>query len=152
MLKQVSGLLDHIVAWLPRKPAAYFLLFISWAVTLWFLSERVPPQDNIPKIPHLDKVAHFLYFFGGGALLAAYGRLQWPEVSKRRLFWSVAVICCVIGRLDEYHQGFTPERSGNDTGDWIADSLGGAAGVWAVIVLMLPRISKILETKEEKLP
>jgi len=55
----------------------------------------------------------------------------------------VALVCSVIGRLDEYHQTFTPGRSGNDTGDWLADTLGGAAGAVFVLFLVLPGIRKI---------
>lgn len=150
MLKHVSGSLDYFVARLPRRPAAYFFLFLAWAVTLWFLSASNPAPKDGPDIPHLDKVAHFLYFFGGGCLLAAYGGLKWSEVSSRRLFIVVVLICCVVGRLDEYHQTFTPGRSGNDDGDWLADILGGASGVLAVIWLMLPRISDIKAQKLKK--
>lgn len=150
MLKQVSGSLDYFVARLPRKPAAYFFLFLAWAITLWFLSAGNPGPKDGPDIPHLDKVAHFLYFFGGGCLLAAYVGLKWSEASSRRLFIVVALICCIIGRLDEYHQGFTPGRSGNDNGDWLADILGGASGVLAVTWLMLPRISDLKAPKPKK--
>ncbi|MCP5535303.1 MAG: VanZ family protein [Akkermansiaceae bacterium] len=149
-MKLVSGFCDLIVARLPRRPAAYFLLFFTWAVTLWFLSASNPAPKDGPDIPHLDKVAHFLYFFGGGALLAAFGGQKWPGVSRTRLFLVVALICCVIGRLDEYHQGFTPGRSGNDTGDWLADILGGVSGALAVIGLILPRIRRDKGLKAKK--
>ncbi len=140
MFKHVSGVLDHVVARLPTRPAAYLCLFGVWAVTLWFLSAHNPGPKHGPDIPHLDKVVHFLYFFGGGVLLAAHGGLKWSEVGSLRLFGVVALVCCVIGRLDEYHQGFTPGRSGNDYGDWLADTLGGAAGALWVMLVLLPRI------------
>lgn len=34
----------------------------------------------------------------------------------------------LVGIIDEYHQTFTPGRTGNDLGDWIADILGSIAG------------------------
>ena len=40
---------------------------------------------------------------------------------------SVAVIS-VFGMLDEYHQLFTPGRSGGDVGDWTADTFGAFCG------------------------
>jgi len=143
-------MLDHFVARLPRRPAAYLLLFTAWAVTLWFLSASNTGPKHGPDIQHIDKLAHFLYFFGGGALLCAFGGLKWGAVKPQHLFFMVILICCVIGRLDEYHQGFTPGRSGNDNGDWLADTLGGAAGSWAVMMMMLPRIrsSKAVESKK----
>jgi VanZ family protein len=141
MLNQLSGILDHTCARLPMRSVAYGWLFLGWAVTLWFLSAANPSLDKAPEIPHIDKVLHFSYFLAGGALLAAYAGLKWPMVSRGRLFWVVTMLCCVIGRLDEYHQGFVQGRSGNDSGDWLADTLGGMAGVFLVIRLFLPRIT-----------
>lgn len=150
MFNRVSGGLDYFVARLPRRSAAYLFLFVSWAVTLWFLSANNPGPKHGPDIPHVDKVAHFLYFFGGGCLLTAFAGMKWPALKPLRLFLIVTLVCCVIGRLDEYHQGFTPGRSGNDNGDWLADTLGGAAGAWAVLVMMLPRIRRSKSKAEKK--
>ena len=41
---------------------------------------------------------------------------------------TVALIS-VFGMLDEFHQLFTPGRSGGDVGDWIADTFGAFCGV-----------------------
>ena len=144
MLNQLSGILDHACTRLPVRSVAYGWLFLGWAVTLWFLSAANPSLDKAPEIPHIDKVLHFSYFLAGGALLAAYAGLKWPMVSRGRLFWVVTMLCCVIGRLDEYHQGFVQGRSGNDSGDWLADTVGGMAGVFLVIWLILPRITDCL--------
>ncbi len=123
----------------------YLCLFGIWGLTLWFLSAGNPSPKNGPEIPHLDKLAHFLYFSAGGALLTTFGLVFWPRFKSRRrlLFALVALMCSVIGRLDEYHQTFTPGRSGNDTGDWLADTLGGAAGAVFVLFLILPGIRKV---------
>ena len=123
----------------------YLCLFGIWGLTLWFLSAGNPAPKNAPEIPHLDKLAHFLYFSAGGALLTTFGLVFWPDLKNRRrvLFVLVALMCSVIGRLDEYHQTFTPGRSGNDTGDWLADTLGGAAGAVFVLFLILPGIRKV---------
>lgn len=129
----------------PRKPVVYLCLFGIWGLSLWFLSAGNPAPQNGPEIPHVDKLAHFLYFSAGGALLATSGLVFRPDMKDRRklLFVWVTLICSMIGRLDEYHQTFTPGRSGNDTGDWIADSLGGAAGAAFVLFLILPGIRKV---------
>lgn len=115
------------------------MVFI-WAVTLWFLSSGNPAPKNAPEIPHLDKVAHFSYFFCGGAAFAAWLALTWPDWTRFKVFAITTALFCILGRLDEYHQGFTPGRSGNDTGDWIADILGSAAGALAVVVVLMPRL------------
>lgn len=140
-----SRVYHFIATRFPRKPVVYLSIFGIWGLTLWFLSAGNPAPKNGPEIPHLDKLAHFLYFSAGGASLATFGLVFRPDMKNRRwlLFVLVALICSVIGRLDEYHQTFTPGRSGNDTGDWIADSLGGAAGVIFVIYLILPGIRQV---------
>lgn len=95
---------------------------------------------------HLDKIAHFGYFFGGGGLLAAFlglrQRVPAPHGSFRNVFWLVVLVGCVVGRLDEYHQSFTPGRTGNDIGDWLADILGTAVGAWVMLSSVVPRLVK----------
>ena len=55
----------------PRHPAFWSSAFAVWFAVLWFLSSLSPSSQASPEIPHLDKVAHFGYFFGGAGLLAA---------------------------------------------------------------------------------
>ena len=146
MMSYCSRIFHLIATWFPRKPVAYLCLFVAWGVTLWFLSAGNPAPKNGPQIPHLDKVAHFVYFFIGGASLATCALVLWPSLRffKWRLAVVVTVIISVIGRLDEYHQTFTPGRSGNDVGDWIADTLGGGAGAFVVLVIVLPKILHVI--------
>ena len=122
------------------RPAVYLFLVLVWAVTLWFLSAGNPTPKNAPEIPHLDKLVHFTYFFGGGAAVACWLGLSWPDWSRFRVFAVVTVVFCILGRLDEYHQSFTPGRSGNDMGDWIADILGAAVGSLVVVMVLMPRL------------
>lgn len=83
-----------------------------------------------PEIPHIDKVLHFGYFSVGGIILSTYLLLKkgaTAPVAFRILI--PLVILAAIGALDEYHQTFTPGRSGNDPFDWLADFLGSATGI-----------------------
>ena len=105
--------------------------FAVWLVTLWILSS-LPGQDvHLPAFPESDKVAHFLYFFVGGLLLATIlGRtLLWQGW---RLLAVVLAAMAIIGALDETHQLFTRNRSGGDPADWAVDCLGGAAGALVI--------------------
>jgi VanZ family protein len=43
----------------------------------------------------------------------------------------------IIGALDEFHQTFTPGRSGNEPWDWLADVTGGVLAAWIVWKLLL---------------
>ncbi len=107
------------------------VLFILWIITLWFLSShsKVLPEEA-PKILHFDKIAHFGYFFGGGYILATWLQLKYDiqsSIFTRYLF--PITFFSIFGAIDEYHQTFTPGRSGNDLYDWIADFLGASFGV-----------------------
>ncbi len=117
------------------------------------------PKEG-PEIPHVDKVAHFGYFFGGAGLLAGglgiQRRVKTPSSSLWGVFLLVVIVVgVVIGRLDEYHQSFTPERTGNDTGDWLADILGAFGGAWVMLKAVLPalllRVSKADEVCKNKI-
>ena len=140
MSNQISGAWGQVIARLPAKSAPYLCLFLAWGALLWLLSASEPSTRFGPEIPHFDKVLHFCYFAAGGSLLAAYSGLRWPALSRGKLLLGVALVCSVIGRLDEYHQSFVPGRSGNDTGDWLADTLGGLFGAWLLVCYILSGI------------
>lgn len=150
----LSRVIDYCATWLPRKSVAYFFLFVGWLVALWFFSAGNPSIKSGQEIPHIDKVLHFGYFFGGAGLMVAWLGLShrvrafnWPSWC----LWLIVVLFagCLIGRLDEYHQSFTPGRSGNDTGDWLADILGATAGAWVMLICVLPRLDYLSNEGKE---
>lgn len=123
MLSKTARLLASSRFWL--------FAILLWAGTLFVLSsvsETMP--DGGPEIPHIDKVLHFGYFMGGGFILTCWLLLrnQAPKSVAIRFFLPI-VIFAIIGALDEYHQTFTPGRSGNDPYDWLADLLGAITGI-----------------------
>ncbi|MGB2403436.1 MAG: VanZ family protein [Akkermansiaceae bacterium] len=136
---RLSAALDNIVARLPERAATYFFLFACWFIILWLLSSGNPSFKSAAEIPYLDKLAHFIYFYIGGALLTIASGLKWHGLSRMRLFLTVVIICSVIGRLDEYHQSYVPGRTGNDNGDWFADTVGGLSGCTTVLGCLLSR-------------
>ena len=109
----------------------WFAGFLIWVVALYLLSSmpKVLPESG-PEIPHLDKVVHFGYFMGGAFILAT-GILLRKGTDTRPFFciFLPALLFTVIGLLDEFHQTFTPGRSGNDPFDWLADILGSFTGI-----------------------
>lgn len=141
MSMRLIAALNHIVARLLDRAATYFFLFGCWFVILWLLSSGNPSVKHTGEIPHLDKLAHFIYFYVGGALLTIGIGLQWQSLSDMRLFLIVVIICSLIGRLDEYHQSYVPGRTGNDIGDWIADTAGGLCGCAMVLGFLLSRFT-----------
>jgi VanZ family protein len=116
---------------LPGNPNFWLAGFLLWFVVLWGLSSFRVPSEGVPPIPHLDKFVHFGYFFGGSGLLCAWLFRRKPERTNWvKLITTAVVVIALIGALDEYHQSFTPGRSGNDPFDWLADLLGAAAGAF----------------------
>ncbi len=121
----------------PRSGRFWGCSFTAWLLFLTYLSS-MPGKDKPPSwtffgipfdIPHMDKVVHFGFFFGGAGLLAAalrYGK-DWPW--KKLLLW-VPIILALIGLYDEFHQSFVPKRSGNSPGDLAADTLGAIVGAY----------------------
>ena len=112
-----------------RRSSFWFLCFAAWAVLLWILSDGPLPGPKGPSIYGADKVMHFGYFFGGAGLLSAALFLRAKDRTNWRvLIVVVTVVLAGVGILDEWHQSWHPERSGNDLGDWLADVCGALAG------------------------
>lgn len=100
----------------------------AWAATIVWLSGK--PGEEIEELNVLevtDKVAHFAAFLVGGALLTIALRWStaWPW---RKIALAAALGIALFGALEESHQTFTPNRSGADVFDWLADALGAGAG------------------------
>ncbi|NNC90346.1 MAG: VanZ family protein [Akkermansiaceae bacterium] len=115
-----------------HSPYFWLSSFLAWFLALWALSSMALITTGGPEIPGLDKVLHFGYFFGGAGLLSpALFLLRYrPGISFHwpTLVLLVVIILAAVGALDEWHQSWTPERTGNDPADWLADVLGALAG------------------------
>lgn len=116
------------------RPTVWWLLLAVWWVTLWFLSGNPSPPD-LPSFLNWDKLKHTVYFMLGGSFWTLALLLQRPHLAFWKIALTGAVVMSLIGLLDEWHQMFTPGRSGNDWGDWLADTLGGLLGPWIGIAL-----------------
>jgi VanZ family protein len=125
-----------------NRPALPTTLFGIWLAILYHVSNSVPAQMPEMIIPQQDKVLHFVFFLGGGTVLAASLRLL-AKLQGIRLLLAVAIVMGVLGALDEYNQQFIPGRSGLSLEDWIADMSGALTGV----VLLRFLVAK-LQTKE----
>jgi VanZ family protein len=112
-----------------RHPLPWLVAWLAWAGTLWWLSSgarEFPPAEGIL---HFDKICHFGYFFGGAGLLSAFlFRLNAEKPDWGRIFALCMVAGMIVGRLDEWHQSWVPNRSGDDINDFLADMVGTLCG------------------------
>lgn len=114
------------------RPILWLTANIIWLITIYLLSSttKTMPEGGF-DIPHIDKILHFGYFFGGGIILTNYLLLTKGTAAPIRFRVFIPLLFfAILGALDEYHQTFTPGRSGNDPFDWLADFLGAAAGIF----------------------
>jgi VanZ like family len=119
------GLFRQLVHAVCRASWFWWLALAVWAGALYWLSSHPSIPTRI-AFPMKDKVLHATYFTAGaGCLLLALFGWRASVPSRGRLTWLGMLFTCFIGALDEYHQTFTPGRSGNDPWDWLADITGG---------------------------
>lgn len=118
---------------LARNPKFWLAAFLVWLGVLWCLSSFTLKGPDMPPVEHIDKLEHFAYFFGGSAALSAFLFTRNPQRPNWKAILGGAILTiAVIGGIDEYHQSFTPGRSGNDPYDLLADVLGATAGAFAL--------------------
>lgn len=113
-----------------QSPNFWFGCFTLWFVVLNLLSHGNkfhPPGTFAFDIPHFDKIVHFGFFLGGSGLLSASLFLA-KRPSWRSLILTVTFSLSLVGIWDEFHQSFFENRTGNDPGDWLADTLGAFCG------------------------
>ena len=129
------------------RPKTWLIGWCLWFFSLWFLSSGTPAPENTPNIPHLDKIAHFGFFFGGAGLLCAWLSHQFKKTNMLQSIIITTLIGSLVGVIDEYHQTFTHGRSGNDFGDWTADSLGSLTG--AIVMIFVLKYTTPADPKSE---
>ena len=91
---------------------------LAWAILI-FIGSSIPGH-SLPHFSLWDKLEHAIEYSIFSSLLA-YG------FGLRRWWWAI-VVGALFGVTDEFHQTFTPGRSGNDLGDMTADLVGSILG------------------------
>jgi VanZ family protein/UDP-2,3-diacylglucosamine pyrophosphatase LpxH len=116
-----------------------WMLPLAVAATIAWLSAQPQYPMGIQLPPPLDKVAHATVFGGLAWALDLALRRSRPGLPLYRRHLLVFVAVSLYGATDEWHQLFVPGRS-CEVGDWVADSLGGALGLFvASLPLLLSR-------------
>ncbi len=107
------------------RPIYWYIAVAIWFIVLYAFSSQAMLQPPGPDFANKDKVIHASYFAVGATCLYVGLRLQNPAKSVRTICLIVIIFCAIAGAIDEFHQSFVPNRSGNDLGDWLADTFGG---------------------------
>lgn len=105
-----------------------WLVTISYAGLIFYMSSRTWPQEAFRFFPNEDKVIHFgIYFVLGGLVMWT---LRVTSLKGRHALWIMAAaLAAIYGATDELHQSFVPGRS-MDIFDWFMDALGAVAGAY----------------------
>jgi VanZ family protein len=114
--------LKRLLLW---APACAYMALIFFASSV--------PGDELPG--HFwDKGAHLIVYAGLGVLfLLPLAAARLSQVTTKAA--GIAILLSTLhGMFDEVHQAYTPGRS-PDVRDVVADALGAAAGVAAVLIL-----------------
>ena len=117
-----------VLKWIP----AVFIICCSW-----YLSSQ-PTVEHIPKFQNADKIVHFVCF----GILSFW--IAFAIIRKKTL---CIPLTSLYGIIDEIHQYFVPGRSCSFA-DWIADTIGAAAGYLA-FTITLALIVKITRHHKE---
>lgn len=122
-----------------RRPSIWFLAVAVWFGVLFFLSHQSHLTPPGPQFDNRDKVYHAGYFTLGATCFFIGLRLWRPTWRLPVLVTLTVLLCMGVGAFDEIHQSFIPNRSGNDFGDWLADTAGGFIGSLCGAVLLRSR-------------
>lgn len=125
---------------------------LAWICGLLFVPLCLIPMPHVPDDVWKfelgwDKVAHALYFWGLGSLLAAGWRRPFLRIANGRTAALVIGGCLLWGLFGELIQLLAPWRAGMDPDDLLADLAGGILA-W----LSLPLLAKILPGLERRWP
>jgi VanZ family protein len=106
-----------------RRALAWAATFAYAALIFWLSAQPNP----LPVLTDWlwDKAIHFAEYGALGALLLV--SLRASSVAPRRALVVAALLTSSYGASDEVHQAFVPQREA-DARDWVADTIGGAAG------------------------
>ena len=106
----------------------YWFPIIIYCVLI-FIQSSYPSIESVPKLPHMDKVLHFVgYALLGALFLRAFKTSRIKNNLKFMLILSI-LLSSLYGISDEIHQYLIPYRDA-DLMDVLADTLGGIMGVY----------------------
>ena len=110
-------------------PAIRWVTFLAFAGLLFLASSRPIPVDLVPRIPHIDKLAHLVAY----GLFAMLGfRAMWPDRERPAPLWVLvfaAALVTAYGAGMEFYQDLTSRQF-----DWMDMAANGAGAALAAAV------------------
>ena len=116
---------------------------------LLVLSFFKPPSiDPPPSLLPLDKIVHFLMYFGvAGALWFDYLR---GNGNKMKRGYGVAFgFPLVLGGVIELVQEYATSYRGGEWGDFLANSLGVVAALFLARYVLMPLLSRLSDSRKK---
>lgn len=134
-----------IVYIISRMPAMMATALVLLAVLWLTLANFEVDPDDVPDIPYIDKIVHFI-MFGGLAWIAVLDvcsharRIGEPSRIIRPVYVALfaMVMSSLIGGVIEIAQDAMAMGRTADVWDWVADTAGSAAGAWIAWRMMQP--------------
>jgi hypothetical protein len=116
---------------------ALWLPPVLYLAAIFWISSQPHPFLQTPGFSGADKVAHAVAYAILGLLLCrAY---RGSGIPGGAAFALALLTASLYGASDEWHQSLVPNRAA-DSQDWLADSVGAAAGAGAWLVLLARRV------------
>lgn len=124
-------------------PTAIVLAIIIYAT----LSSDPIGADELPLIPHIDKLIHAV-MMGGllGAIVFDLQRSDRTTLLRRRTIIIATLAVMAFGAVDEVIQATVVDRRSGDILDLIADW----TGTWVAFFTAPPAVRKVLKMKNQK--
>lgn len=116
---------------------------VALQMALIFAASSIPNLMSLPG-DLSDHTGHFIgYAILGALVVRALAQGAWSRITPivALAAWGLAV---AYGASDEWHQTFVPGRSAT-VDDWIADGLGAAAAIVAVVTVAATRRARSRE-------
>lgn len=118
---------------------------IAIVLVVIYLSFFKPPSIEVgPKIPHLDKIAHFCMYFGlSGMLWWEFLRNHRDGKSIRHAWVGACLLPILFSGVVELLQEKMTQHRGGDWLDFLANSVGVLCAGFVGYVILRPRLVKV---------
>ena len=111
-----------------KKFIYYWLPVIIYCLLIFIQSSYTSPE-NIPSLPYIDKILHFVAYAILGVLFFRAFRTQRFKENINLVIMLSIISSSLYGLSDEVHQHFVPSRNA-DIMDALADIMGSICGVY----------------------